>query len=729
LNVPTILFGAVFTLASVYGLGLVVLRKVEAPPEIALAVGAAAGSVAVFLLVLAGWAGWPAFLALGILWGGLAARGGLPTRPCLRRLTTGAQDAILPYAALAIFSVYGIFYLANALAPEVWADGYTYHLAMPADYVRLGGFPLRVRFYDLIPQGIEMLFTMAFAFGRGSAAKLVEFAFFLAGVPLIFRVGARLGMKPLASLLVAVFYFTAPVIGLTGSSSYNDAALVFFTLAAFYLLLRWRESGAARYALAAGLAAGFCYAIKFPGVFTILAAAVFVASQAPPSAGRLRSLAIFAGGAAVCVAPWLLRALVVTGNPFAPMMNGLFPNPYFHLSSERELAATMRSWRGIPAWRVPWELALGGRLDGIFGPLLFLLPAGLAALRTRAGRLCVAAAAILSLAWVLNTGARFLMPAAVVGMFAAAMPLPRAALWAGIAIQALACWPQAMDRWEPAYFRLHEFPWRAALRIQPEAEYLNARVPEYAAAKMMERATPPAARIFSLTSVATAYLARDALVRWHSAEAERIFGALQMAFIRGDDWFFDWKGAWDGQPLRALRFRLPEDNRMNFDFSEVRLYSGETRVYDSPRWTLRAWPNIWDAPLAFDELRTTMWSSWQPARRGMFLEVDLDRPQFLTGVTLLSHTPLLDAPLEIFGQAPGGQWRLLDGHPRADRRPTEDLRLEATTVLRRAGFRYLLVNTADASLGPLARTLAGDAAQWGLLRVGQAGPAVLLRVW
>ena len=132
---------------------------------------------------------------------------------------------------------YGVWYLVNALAPETIADGITYHLGLPSEYLRLGGFPDHITFYDVVPQGMEMLYTVAFAFGRHAAAKLVEFTFFVATVPLIFRLGRRLGATDLACLVAAVFYFCAPVAGITGSSSYNDAAGVFFLLAAFYLLL------------------------------------------------------------------------------------------------------------------------------------------------------------------------------------------------------------------------------------------------------------------------------------------------------------------------------------------------------------------------------------------------------------------------------------------------------------------------------------------------------------
>src|ERR1039457_5507938 len=150
----------------------------------------------------------------------------------------GAGDPVrIPPAGWVIFGAYGVWYLVNALAPESMADGITYHLGLPNEYLRLGGFSDHVTFYDLVPQGMEMLYTVAFALGRHAAARMVEFAFFLATAPLIFRTGRRLGASDLACLVAAVFYFCAPVAGITGSSSYNDAAGVFFLLAAFYLLL------------------------------------------------------------------------------------------------------------------------------------------------------------------------------------------------------------------------------------------------------------------------------------------------------------------------------------------------------------------------------------------------------------------------------------------------------------------------------------------------------------
>ena len=59
------LFGAAFTLATAYALGTLLMRKHPAPPEIVLAIGAAAESVLVFFLLLLHLAHWGAFLAIG----------------------------------------------------------------------------------------------------------------------------------------------------------------------------------------------------------------------------------------------------------------------------------------------------------------------------------------------------------------------------------------------------------------------------------------------------------------------------------------------------------------------------------------------------------------------------------------------------------------------------------------------------------------------------------------
>jgi hypothetical protein len=712
------LFGAAFTLATAYAFGALVMRRHPVPPEILLAIGAATESVLVFLLLLFHLAHWSVFLAIGAA-AILAA---------WRFRAPAAHDPVrIPRAAWVVFLPYGVWYLVNALAPETIADGITYHLGLPNEYVRLGGFPDHITFFDVVPQGMEMLYTVAFAFGRHAAAKLVEFACFLGSLPLIFRVGRRLGATDLACLVAAVFYFCAPVAGITGSSSYNDAAGVFFLLAAFYLLLLAEP----RYLLPSGVLAGFCYAIKLPGVFVVAGALLFVRQASWPvfSPRRWKPILLVAAGAALMMAPWIVRAFVLTGNPVAPLMNRVFPNPYFHIATEQELSANLRSLGDVRPWQVPWELAFGDRLTGTFGPLFLALPIGLLALRRRAGRLLWAAALLLALPWLTNTGARFLMPAVALAAIALGMALPRPVAWAAIAIQAILCWPHALDAWETRYsFRLHEFPLAAAVGTESEADYCRRRFEEYNVARMIQRATPPGSRTLALLSVASAYLDREVAVTWQSAEADRLLDTLRLASVYSTIPTFDWKAVWGEHVVRTLRFRMPAAYQGEWDIEEVQLFSGQDRLFNSPQWTVGGWPNRWEGPLAFDGNLATRWRTWETVRAGMYLDLELGNPQRLTAAILVTHTPAFRVPLEIHGLDVKGQWHLLSNTPEALPRPPLDIRLEAARALKGAGFRYLLLPTGEGGNAPIGNILVGHEAEWGMERAGEAGRFYLFRV-
>jgi hypothetical protein len=705
------LFGAAFTFATAYALGVLLMRRRPAPPEILLAIGAATESVLVFFLLVGHAANWRAFLAIGAaaIFAAWRCRGAVTHDPVR-----------IPRAGWVIFIPYGIWYLVNALAPETLADGITYHLGLPNEYLRLGGFPDHITFYDVVPQGMEMLYTVAFAFGRHAGAKLVEFVFFIASIPLIFRIGRRLGVSELACLVAAVLYFCAPVAGLTGSSSYNDAAGVFFMLAAFYLLLLTDS----RYLLPAGVLAGFCYAIKLPGVVVVAGAVLFVAAQR-----RWKPILVVAAGAALMMAPWIVRDVALTGNPVAPLMNRLFPNPYFHIATEQELAANLRSLGDVRPVQVPWELAFGDHLTGTFGPLLLALPIGLLAMRYRTGRLLWAAALLLALPWLTNTGARFLMPAVVLAAITLGMVLPRPAAWAAIAIQAVLCWPHVLDTWETRYsFRLHDFPLAAAVGAESEADYCKRRFEEYNVARMIQHVTPPGSRTLALFSVANAYLDREVAVTWQSAEADQLLDTLRLASLYSDTPTFDWKAVWSERIVHAVRFRMPKAYQGEWDINEVQLFSGENRLFNSPQWTLSAWPNRWEGPLAFDDNLATRWRTWENVRKGMYLDVELGNPQRLTAAVLVTHTPALHVPLEVHGLDMKGQWHLLSNTPKAIPRPPQDLRLEAAQALKRAGFRYLLVPTGKGGNAPLGNMLMGNAAAWGMEVAGGAGRFILYRV-
>jgi 4-amino-4-deoxy-L-arabinose transferase-like glycosyltransferase len=709
-------------------LGNICLRRLPVPWTIALAVGAAAESSVVFLLLVSGVGGRASFLlmaavsAVAFWWMGRGAA----------RLDDPAParaDRVSVWLAGAALACYAALYLINALAPELEPDARAYHLGLTAEYVRLGRFPSRIGFFEILPQGFEMLFVPAFAFGRHSAARLVHCAFLLATVPLMWRIGRRMELPEAGTLAAAVLYFCAPVAGITGASAYTDAGGVFFTLATFYLLLLWRDTRDIRYLAPAGVTAGFCYAIKFPGALVPILALVFVMAVA--RAVPIRQLALLAGAALVVAAPWILRAAILTGDPVAPLFNRIFPNPYFHLTIEKDLAAALSSLWGVPPRRVPYELIVGGTYGGIVGPAFFALPLGLLALGKRAGRLCWIAAVLLALPWFWNTGARFLMPAlpflAIVLALGVAVALPRPALWVCIAVQAVGCWPQIYARYHPGYtWRLERIPWRAALRIQPERDYIGGLLPAYNLARMVQDHTQPGERVFALISVATAYTDREVLEFWHSALADRLQDALRVAGPQNAP-LFDVRAAWPPRSLQALRIRMPQASPIEWLINEIQLFSGGTQTSYDPPWRMRAWPDAWELPLAFDGNMATRWRSGGPIQAGMYVEADFERARILDGAVMTSPSAIYPLPFEFYGREIDG-WHLLTDHPVVTHRPPEDLRPAATRAIRQAGFRYILVDQGDQGNGLLGAAMAAHASAWGVEKAAELGPYVLLRI-
>jgi hypothetical protein len=235
------------------------------------------------------------------------------------------------------------------------------------------------------------------------------------------------------------------------------------------------------------------------------------------------------------------------------------------------------------------------------------------------------AAALLALPWFWNTGARFLMPALPFLALALALALPRQALWACVALQAVACWPQVVGLYHREYtWRLERIPWRAALRIQPEQAYLSSLQPAYRVARLVQDNTQPGERIFSLIAAPAAYTDREILVFWHSAQAVQLHDTLRVAVDRNNT-LFDVRAEWTPHPMSALRIRMPQASPVEWVIGEIQLFSGDYRIFGSPQWQLQAWPNVWELPLAFDENQATRWRTWDPIRAGMFVEVDFDR--------------------------------------------------------------------------------------------------------
>src|SRR5207248_10530660 len=224
----------------------------------------------------------------------------------------------------------------------------------------------------------------------------------------------RIGF-PVAGVCGALLVFASPVVGLDGTVAYNDVATACIIFTAFYLTWIWAAAESNNALLAPlGLVAGFAYAAKYTAFLAVPYVLGIVAWKSfQRGVPILKPMLLAASCAAVMIAPWMIKDAVWLRNPVSPFLNQVFPNPYIHVSFEKEYSAMMRNYEGLKSnVQIPLEVTTRGDvLTGLVGPVFLLAPLGLLALRWPDGRRLVGAALLFGIPYIANIGTRFLLPA------------------------------------------------------------------------------------------------------------------------------------------------------------------------------------------------------------------------------------------------------------------------------------------------------------------------------
>lgn len=704
--------GGLLPLAAALGLGRAAWRGRAPHWTLELASGSALLSLLMFLLLAAH-----------------AAHGGLVIPLCgacaillwIRR--PAGEGTRAPLWMCAVVASYAVYDLVHALAPEIQPDAAGYHLGLVAEWARLHGMPGRAGFYEMLPLGLETLFYPAYLTGGTSAAKLVSFGYFLATIPLIFRIGLKLGLDLRASFAAAGLYFFTPVAAIAGSSAYTDAAAVFFPLAAFALLAeaRGERPGVLFHA---GLAAGFAYAVKMPGAVAAMGAAVWATVR-----DHRRGLALAGLGMLLAAGAWPVRNLILAGNPFAPLANRVFPNEHFHAFTEERLAHALTHYDGLRWFEAPVALAIDGtRLQGLVGPALFLLPLALPALRRPQGRALLLASIVLLLPWTRNLGARFLMPSLPFLFLAFSAWMRPRWMQALFAMQAAVCSPWALDAYADEHaWRLRGFPWKAALRMEAEPVYLRRELYEYG---FVEKAAflVGSDGLLDLYGVPFAYLKTVPLGPLPSARFDNALMALEKAMEAPREGIAVLRAATDARLIRGLRVRLEREWPGIWSIQEVWCERSGRRLPASGVWTADAWPDPGDAWLAIDANRATRWFTWDRTQPGVWWRVTFAAPQRLDAVIIRVPDAGLEPCISLEVLTADGRWNDLTSRLRKEGVERRVWRREAVRFVRSLGIRWIAAPVDRGGLAPLGRSLRALPHGWGLDPVLDEKGLALLRI-
>jgi len=251
------------------------------------------------------------------VWGTRAGAG-------LRRAVGGLQESAarslagVPWWTPATAAVAVVFLGALALPPDTSWDAVVYHLRVPSFFVaehRI--FHMPTHHFTAFPLGCEMHYAWLMCLGGlermggGTTARLFHVTCALVGAVCAGRIAGRLAGTS-AGWLAGALVLLCPVTGAIAVRAYNDYAQAALTGLALVLWLE-RPRGAGRLA---GAVLGVALAAKYTAVIPLAVLGVFWF--------RLKAAPWLA--AAAVLAPWSLKNLLLTGNPAAPLLGGLFPS-------------------------------------------------------------------------------------------------------------------------------------------------------------------------------------------------------------------------------------------------------------------------------------------------------------------------------------------------------------------------------------------------------------------
>ncbi len=333
-------------------------------------------------------------------------------------VSTAAKSTRLRYLWLLAAPFLSLALVASTNAPGfIWQeegygyDALEYHLQMPKEYYQAGRIeyaPHNV--YANFPANVEMLYLLGMIVqdedvDAGVTANLIHLIFGVLTVFAAWVVGR--GWSPRAGIVCGVITATTGWLCYLCGLAYVENGLLFFGMVATGCLLRAADfsprgdtnaaraadfsprgdTGAMRWIALAGVVTGFACGCKYTAL-PMIALPLGVVLLIGISTMRLRRMSgcalMFVTATIVTFSPWLIKNLVMTGNPVFPLANSVFkasPPGWGeeqtvrwdrgHAPSEDEATFSNRLgslWRRIPGDRyqrygpVVMLLGLGGLL-------------------------------------------------------------------------------------------------------------------------------------------------------------------------------------------------------------------------------------------------------------------------------------------------------------------------------------------------------------------------------
>ncbi|MGE5800101.1 MAG: ArnT family glycosyltransferase [Syntrophaceae bacterium] len=286
------------------------------------------------------------------------------------------------------------------LTPPVSRDALIHHLAIPKLWIRHRGFyEMPWADFSYFPMNVDLLYLVPLLFGNDRVPAFIHLLFGWGTGYLVYRYLKDQAGNVWGLLGLLVFVSTPMVIRLS-ITAYVDLGMIFFTTASVLSYLRWRDGGYEDVkwlllaAVCMGLAAGTKYNALISWLFLGGAICFLYARDTGKQLQAIRWGLIFFLVAFAVVSPWLVKNLVLKGNPIYPLMDNVFSFVHggretaaFLAAGEAEKSGGYSLLRnrtllyGEEIWQIlllPFRIFFEGRdhspqhFDGVLNPLFAL---------------------------------------------------------------------------------------------------------------------------------------------------------------------------------------------------------------------------------------------------------------------------------------------------------------------------------------------------------------------
>lgn len=429
-----------------------------------------------------------------------------------------------------LFGLVGLIAWLWATTPPTFYDELAYHLVIPERTLATNSLPTYPWvFFTLMPHASDIWLAWGMFFAGSLGARAMHWGIWIACFIAAWSLVDRLSPEQNRHLGLPFL-----LLALAGSStwwwlgtlSFAETGLTFFILSAIVVLSQSPQ--APRSFIPLGLALGMTGSVKLSGLgwaAALLAAALVLRWPWKRLLGAGVVMTLF-------MAPWWIRAYLVTGDPVYPLAYKLFQTPLWNDQSQALLSGDLHpTAQNLGFWgtfQLPLDLLLHPERHGSASEVgvLAILSVGLvlmlpALIRYWSGdrdhRLLGYAAVTFTLMsgclWIAtSTTTRFFAPTFVFSTIAFIIMLlyaPRPALrLAGILLIPLAGW----GTWQFLTTQDHAFSsTKVALGQEARETFLRRTLPYYEAAQFVATTVPPDSRLLFIGEARPYYFSRNTL--------------------------------------------------------------------------------------------------------------------------------------------------------------------------------------------------------------------------